>query len=105
MVIIFGAGHRAEREGGGVWMYRPSSLLSIICTLNAPVSHACLVGEVRVGVVDHDCCNKREVFVERFLVDARVWGFDGGDNSCWVVAVRESLAFTVETACGDLGLS
>lgn len=51
----------------------PPSLLSIIYTLNAPVSHACLVGEVRVGVVDHDCCNKREVFVERFLVDARVW--------------------------------
>ena len=35
----------------------PPSLLSIIYTLNAPVSHACLVGEVRVGMVDHDSLN------------------------------------------------
>lgn len=83
----------------------PPSLLSIIYTLNAPVSHACLVGEVRVGVVDHDCCNKCKVFIERFLVNAWVWGFDGGDNSCWVIPIRKSLAFTVETACRDLGLS
>lgn len=67
--------------------------------------HVCFRGEIGVAVINHDGCNECKVFIERPLVNARIWGFDGGDNSCWVIAVRKSLAFAVETACGDLGLS
>ena len=80
-------------EGDGKPIPSPSFVQWL---LYGSVSYVCFGREKgSVAVVDHNGYDERIVFVKRALVDAQVWGFDGGDNSCWVIAVRKSLAFAV----------
>lgn len=67
--------------------------------LRFSLPHAWLGCVIGVAMVDHDGCDKREVFIECTFVSFRVWCFGRGNDACWVVSVGESLCFAVDAFC------